>query len=138
MLRAAKEEAPVLEVWWKCRSKILRKFEHPLYTGEEVKKRYMEPLAREFGWLNSKAGLIKAQDFSAVGDTLTEAQWNQLYKLRENPGLAAKGGKNHKRTRLLGLSRELTAQYEDLFAKAFTGFTGTMTDNQTVPLGQPA
>ncbi|MBC8243971.1 MAG: hypothetical protein H8E20_06230 [Verrucomicrobia bacterium] len=138
MLEAAKEEASVLEAWWNCRSKILRKLEHHLYTGEEIKKGDIEPLAREFGWLNAKAGLIEARGIAAVEDTLTEAQWNQLHKLRQNPGLAAKGGKNHKRIRLPGLSRELAAQYEDLYAKAFTWLTGTMTDNQTIPLGQPA
>ncbi len=138
MLKAVKEEEAVLKSWWACRSKILRKLEHHLYTGDAFKKEEMEPLAKEFGWLNAKAGLIEARAFAAVEDTLTNAQWRHLRSLRQNPGLASKGRQNHKRRRFPGLSRELAAQYEDLYAKAFTWLTGTMKDNQTIPLGQPA
>ncbi|MBC8326374.1 MAG: hypothetical protein H8E27_12195 [Verrucomicrobia subdivision 3 bacterium] len=138
MLKAVKEEEAVLKAWWACRSKILRKLEHHLYTGDAFKKEEMEPLAKEFGWLNAKAGLIEARAFAEVEDTLTHAQWRHLRSLRQNPGLASKSGQNRKRGRLPGLSRELAAQYEDLYAKAFTWLTGTMKDNQTIPLGQPA
>jgi len=138
ILKAVKEEEAVLKSWWVCRSKILRKLEHHLYTGIPFKKEEMETLAKEFGWLNAKAGLIEARAFAAVEDTLTNAQWRHLRSLRQNPGLASKGGQNHKRGRFPGLSRGLAAQYEDLYAKAFTWLTGTMKDNQTIPLGQPA
>lgn len=138
MLKAVKEEEAVLKAWWACRSKILRKLEHHLYTGDAFIKEEMEPLAKEFGWLNAKVGLIEARAFATVEDLLTAAQWRHLRSLRQNPGLASKDEQNRKRRRIPGLSRELAAQYEDLYAKAFTWLTGTMMDNQTFPLGQPA
>lgn len=138
ILEAAKAEQDSLAAWWSTRSKILRKLEHHLYTGEAFDPAEMESLAREFGWLNAEVALYEARAYAAVEDLLSEAQGKQLRAMRENPGVAATDQNDRRRIRESGVSEEIAAQYEDLFAKAFSWLTGTMEDNQILPLGQPA
>lgn len=138
MLEAVKAEAAPLAAWWETRRKILRMLEHHLYTGEAIDSEKIAPLAREFGWLNAEVALHEARAYAAIEDLLTEEQWKSLRALREDPALAATAKRDRSRIHEEGLDRELSAQYEDLFAKAFTWLTGTMADNEVIPLGQPA
>ena len=138
LLNAAKAEEPVMKEWWACRGKILRMLEHHLYTGQDFNLQELAGLAREFGSLNAHSAFIEAKAFAAVEDLLTPQQWQQLRAIRKDPALAADKGHKSKKIRFPGLSRNLAAQYEDLYAKAFSWLTGTMKDNQTIPLGQPA
>ncbi len=135
---AVRAEEASLASWWATRSKILRELENHLYTGEDFDDAKMTSLARAFGWLNAEVALYEAKAFAAVEDLLTEDQWKQLRAWRANPALAATGEKHPRNFQVDGLDRELEAQYEDLFAKAFTWFTGKMEDNKVMPLGQPA
>lgn len=135
---AVKAEARSLTAWWESRSKILRELEHHLYTGKAFNEDKLDSLAREFGWLNADVALHEAQAFAKMEDLLREDQWQQLRAIRINPALAATDEKSNRRLKIDGLSNDLTDQYEDLFAKAFTWLTGTMDDNQIFPLGQPA
>lgn len=138
MLEAVKAEEAPLNAWWETRSKILRILEHHLYTGETIDTEKIAPLAREFGWLNAEVALHEARAYAAVEDLLTDEQWKTLRAIRKNPALAASDTRRGRRQLGEGLDDKLAAQYEDLFAKAFTWLTGTMKDNQTIPLGQPA
>ncbi len=138
MLEAVKAEEAPLAAWWETRSKIMRILEHHLYTGEAIDQEKIASLAREFGWLNAEVALHEARAYAAVEDLLTKEQWKILRAIRKDPALAAKAKKDRGRIRHEELSRELSAQYEDLFAKAFTWLTGTMDDNEVIPLGQPA
>ena len=138
LLNAAKAEEPVMKEWWACRGKILRMLEHHLYTGQDYNLKELGALAREFGRLNAHIAFIEAKAFATVEDLLTPQQWQQLRAIRKAPALAAEKGHKSKKIWFSGLSRDLTAQFEDLYAKAFSWLTGTVKDNQTIPLGQPA
>ena len=138
ILEAAKAEQEPLAAWWESRNQILRKLEHHLYTGEAFEQTEMQALALKFGWLNAEVALYEAKAYAVVEDLLTDEQWKQLRILRQNPGLAATGDMNKRVEIENGLSREIAAQYEDLFAKAFSWLTGSIDDNQIFPLGQPA
>ncbi len=135
---AVRAEEDSLANWWATRSKILRELEHHLYTGEAFDNDRMSSLARAFGRLNAEVALYEARAFAAVEDLLTEDQWKQLRAMRVDPAFAATGEKRGRVFQVDGLSDKLAAQYEDLFAKAFTWLTGTMDDNKIMPLGQPA
>lgn len=137
MVDAVEQEAEVMKLWWDCRSKILRHLENHLYTGEVFNTKELNALAKEFGYLNGKAGLIEARAFAKLEDSLSESQWAKLKNFRKNPDLA-NSQDNNKGKKSSNLSREQAAQYEDLFAKCFTWLTGSMKDNQVIPLGQPA
>ncbi len=138
MLNATRAEQTSLDAWWETRSEILRLLEHHLYTGEAINEADIAPLARDFGWLNAEVALYEAKAFAAVEDLLTESQWTRLRDLRKDPGLASTEAKRNRRINEQGLTDKEAAQYEDLFAKAFTWLTGTLEDNQIMPLGQPA
>lgn len=138
MLEAVKAEEESLDAWWETRSQILRILEHHLYTGEPVDEEKLSPLARAFGWLNAEVALHEARAYAAVEDLLTDEQWKSLRAIRKNPALAATQKQGRGRLRDGSLSPKQAAQYEDLFAKAFTWLTGTMDDNEVIPLGQPA
>ncbi len=135
---AVQAEEESLATWWTTRSQILRELEHHLYTGDDFNHERMSSLARAFGWLNAEVALHEAKAFAAVEDLLTKDQWTQLRAWRANPALAATGEKRPRHFQIEDLSPDLEAQYEDLFAKAFTWLTGKMDDNQVMPLGQPA
>ena len=137
LLKAVKEEDKTLKEWWAKRSQILRVLEAHLYTGESIKLSQLNVLAKEFGWLNSKSALFEAKAFAALEDSLTKEQWAQLSAFRKNPDLTNSGSRK-KKIKSGTLSKEQSAQFEDLFAKCFTWLTGTMKDNQVIPLGQPA
>jgi cytochrome c2 len=137
MIDAVKQEEAVMKLWWECRSKILRHMEKHLYTGEAYNTKELNVLAKQFGYLNAKAGLIEAQAFAKLEDSLSENQWAKLKTFRKNPDLVNSKNKNKGKNNS-ELSRVQAAQYEDLFAKCFTWLTGTMKDNQVFPLGQPA
>jgi cytochrome c len=137
LLTAVKAEDQAMKEWWTCRSKILRLLESHLYTGEAHKLKELDTLAREFGLLAAKFTLIEAKAFATVEDSLTKEQLEKLRQYRNNPDLAGNITKN-KGKKGKGISREHAAQYEDLFAKCFSWITGTMKDNQVLPLGQPA
>jgi cytochrome c len=138
LLKAVHEEHAVMQAWWVCRSNILRQLEDHLYTGIEMDLKSIHTLAEEFGYLNSKSALIEAKAFSKVENLLSPTQWTALQQFRDKPDLANQKSKGQKRKKVEGLSKDQAAQYEDLFAKCFSWLTGTMKDNQVVPLGQPA
>lgn len=138
LLNAVLEEEAVMLKWWDCRNKILRLYEKHLYTGEAIDDAMMKPLAEAFGELNSRSARIEAEAFSKVEDGLSAEQWQILRAVRENPDLANQTTKGQKKPKSRDLSKELAAQYEDLFAKCFSWLTGNMEDNEVIPLGQPA
>ena len=133
--RAVLAEEPVMAEWWQVRSQLMRKLEDHLYTGEALDEEKLLTIGEEFGYLNAESGRIEAQAFAELERTLTPEQWHQLRLWRENPELVAASKASRPD---VGLSREQSAQYEDLFAKAFTLLTGTFADRQIIPLGQPA
>jgi cytochrome c2 len=132
---AVLSEDPIMKKWWQVRSQLLKQLEQYLYTGVAWDEEELLKLGGEFGYLNAEAGRIEMQAFAEVEKLLTSAQWQQLHRWREDPALVTTNKVNRAN---VGLSRELTAQYEDLFAKSFSLFTGNFNDRKIVPLGQPA
>lgn len=138
--QAVLAEEPVMAQWWQVRSQLMRKLEAHLYTGEAWDESELLKMGEKFGYLNAESGRIEAQAFADLERSLTTVQWQQLRIWRKDPGLVAgNSSSNNKVPRPnVGLNRKQSAQYEDLFAKAFTLLTGTFADRQIIPLGQPA
>ena len=130
------EEKPLKE-WWETRKRILRLFEHHLYTGIPIDDAEVANLGGQFSTLGARVAITEARAFAALEDSLTRAQWAQISTWRENPETAGQERRQNRVT-VPGLNRDQIKQVENLFAKAFSWFTGRPEDNEIIPLGQPA
>ena len=135
MAAAVNAEKAELAGWWTVREEILRKLEAHLYTGQAIDRDKMLSLGSEFGRLNGVVSLHEARAFASLEDSLTTTQLATIQKWRQNPESARTAGE---RIHVAGFNKADQAQLEDLYAKAFSWLTGEPTDNQIVPLGQPA
>lgn len=133
--RAVLAEEQTLKQWWQVRNQLLRQLEQSLYSGEDWDEEKILNTGAQFGYLNAELGRIEMQAFAEIEKLLSPSQWKQLRQWREDPSLAAT---NKFQKTDIGLNRELNAQYEDLFAKAFSLLTGKFSDREIIPLGQPA
>jgi len=135
--KAVLAEAESLDAWWKARAKILRLFENHLYTGEPIDQDKAAVLGADFSKLGATVAIHEARAFAALEDSLTAEQTQQLRAWRIDPEKAGGAGKKVRVTDDT-LDRDQSKQLEDLYAKAFSWLTGTPTDNEIIPLGQPA
>lgn len=130
------EEAS-LEKWWSERDVILSLLENYLYTGEPVDSEIAAVIGAELSKLNAMVAIHEARAFASLEDSLSNKQQALLAAWRENPeksqNYVQKTGVNAE-----GFTQEDLKKLEDLYAKAFSWITGTMADNEVIPLGQPA
>ncbi|MFK7802300.1 MAG: cytochrome c family protein [Anaerolineae bacterium] len=130
-------EANPLKDWWDTRETILTLFEGHLYTGEPIDEERAAVIGTELSAFNATVAIHEARAFAALEDALSDEQRTQLIKWRANPEEAYDFGREIRVTGE-GLDRDQLKQLEDLYAKAFSWITGTIEDNEVIPLGQPA
>ncbi len=139
MLGAVDSESHTLEEWWQVRSEILSHLEIYLNTGTELDVDHLESLGVRLGWLNAQSGLHEAAAIAELERQLSAEQWETLRAIRKDPDLANQIVLADSDLEALNnLTETALAQYEDVFAKAFSWLTGTFKQRQVIPLGQPA
>ncbi|MCB1230957.1 MAG: hypothetical protein KDN19_11850 [Verrucomicrobiae bacterium] len=137
MAEAVVGEKPALLEWWAVREEILTLLEDHLYTGQPIDREKLMPLGERFALLNSMVAVREATAFAAFEDSLSDEQRDLMTAWRADAESAGKFG-NGVRVEADGVGREDLKQLEDLYAKAFSWFTGKPEDNEIIPIGQPA
>lgn len=130
-------EAEPLNGWWETRESLLTLLEEHLYTGEPIDKAVAAGIGAELSVLNATVAIHEARAFAGLEDTLTTEQQAQLTSWREDPEQAFDLSREN-RLQAEGFERNQLKQLEDLYAKGFSWLTGTIEDNEVIPLGQPA
>ena len=130
-------EAEPLSSWWEERESLLTVLETHLYTNEPLDVKGALEIGARLSRLNATVALHEAQAFATLEDSLSDEQWATLWEWREDPELAYDFGRQNRMV-VAGFERDQIKQLEDLYAKAFSWLTGTVADNEIIPLGQPA
>lgn len=138
--KAAADEAPLIDQWWDVRTAMLRLLETHLYDGQPIDEKKFYQLSREFGYLNGEVVLIEANAFAILEGTLTSEQKKIIVSWRKDPEQAFHySGLKEIEADIATLSdADAKKKTADLFAKAFSWLTGTLSSTTVIPLGQPA